>query len=157
MDTGTTLDARIPAALVGGRMDSSVGAKAVGLALTAQEKTDVATELATYDAPTRAEATADKDEILTQLPAAPVKNAEWIYEILMVDATDHVTPETGLTITFTRDVGAGFAAATGSIAEVSGGYYRVTASAADMNGNFVMHKFVATGADTKSIGWKTVS
>ena len=157
VDTGTTLDARIPAALVGGRMDSSVGAKAVGLALTAQEKTDVATELATYDAPTRAEATADKDEILTQLPAAPVKNAEWIYEILMVDATDHVTPETGLTITFTRDVGAGFAAATGSIAEVSGGYYRVTASAADMNGNFVMHKFVATGADTKSIGWKTVS
>ena len=31
VDTGTTLDARIPAALVGGRMDASVGANAAGV------------------------------------------------------------------------------------------------------------------------------
>jgi hypothetical protein len=43
VDTGTTLDARIPAALVGGRMDSSLGAIAVGVDLTAAMKTSVTT------------------------------------------------------------------------------------------------------------------
>jgi len=59
VDTGTTLDGRIPAALVGGRMDSDVGAKTGNVALSAQEKLDVNAEadtaLADYDAPTNAE------------------------------------------------------------------------------------------------------
>jgi len=40
VDTGTTLDARIPAALVGGRMDSSVGAMAAGVVTAAAIATD---------------------------------------------------------------------------------------------------------------------
>ena len=59
VDTGTTLDGRIPAALVGGRMDSDVGAKTGNVALSAQEKLDVNAEadtaLSDYDAPTKAE------------------------------------------------------------------------------------------------------
>jgi hypothetical protein len=47
VDTGTTLDGRIPTALVGGKMDANVGSKTVGLALTAQEKLDVNAEVDT--------------------------------------------------------------------------------------------------------------
>lgn len=45
VDTGTTLDGRIPAALVGGRMDSDIGAKTGNVALSAQEKLDVNAEV----------------------------------------------------------------------------------------------------------------
>lgn len=40
VDTGTTLDGRIPAALVGGRMDASVGAAAAGVITAASIATD---------------------------------------------------------------------------------------------------------------------
>lgn len=45
VDTGTTLDGRIPAALVGGRMDSSLGAIAAGVDLSATMKASVNTEV----------------------------------------------------------------------------------------------------------------
>jgi len=45
VDTGTTLDGRIPAALVGGRMDSDIGAKTGNVALSTQEKADVNAEV----------------------------------------------------------------------------------------------------------------
>ena len=65
----------------------------------------------------------------------------------MVDATDGFTPETGLTVTMTRSLdGAAFAAATGTVTEISTGHYKVVASAADMNGDVVTHRFTATGA-----------
>jgi hypothetical protein len=44
-DTGTTLDARIPAALVSGRMDSSVGAMAANVMTAAAAAADLTTEL----------------------------------------------------------------------------------------------------------------
>ena len=47
VDTGTTLDGRIPAALVGGRMDSDIGAKTGNVALSTQEKADVNAEVDT--------------------------------------------------------------------------------------------------------------
>jgi hypothetical protein len=54
VDTGTTLDARIPAALVGGRMDASVGAMAANVitaaATAADFTTEVTTGLSTLDA-----------------------------------------------------------------------------------------------------------
>ncbi len=46
-DTGTTIPALLPAALVGGRMDADVGAKTGNVALSAQEKLDVNTEVDT--------------------------------------------------------------------------------------------------------------
>lgn len=45
VDTGTTLDARIPAALVGGRMDASVGAMAANVMTAAAAAADLTTEL----------------------------------------------------------------------------------------------------------------
>lgn len=44
-DTGTTLDARIPAALVSGRMDASVGAMAANVMTAAAAAADLTTEL----------------------------------------------------------------------------------------------------------------
>lgn len=46
VDTGTTLDARIPAALVGGRMDSSVGAMAANVMTAAAAAADLSAEIA---------------------------------------------------------------------------------------------------------------
>ena len=81
------------------------------------------------------------------LPEAPAKNTAFTYVIKMVDATDGITPETGLTVTMTRSLdGAAFAAATGTVTEISTGHYKVAASAADMNGDVVAHRFTATGA-----------
>jgi hypothetical protein len=45
VDTGTTLDGRIPAALVGGRMDVSVGAMAANVMTAAAAAADLTTEL----------------------------------------------------------------------------------------------------------------
>jgi hypothetical protein len=45
VDTGTTLDGRIPAALVGGRIDSSVGAMAAHVMTAAAAAADLTTEL----------------------------------------------------------------------------------------------------------------
>lgn len=63
------IQSRLPAALVGGRMDSSVGAKQVGVGLTAQEKADVNTEADTAldDAGIPA-AVVDQIEPVTGLP-----------------------------------------------------------------------------------------
>lgn len=46
VDTGTTLDARIPAALVGGRMDASVGAMAANTLTAAAAAADFGAEVA---------------------------------------------------------------------------------------------------------------
>lgn len=47
VDTGTTLDGRIPAALVSGRMDASVGAMAANVMTAAAAAADLTTELQT--------------------------------------------------------------------------------------------------------------
>lgn len=93
----------------------------------------------------------------TQLPSSPVKNAVFTYVIKMVLAADHVTPATGLSITFTRDLGSGFGAATGTVTEIATGHYRVAASASDMNGDTVTHRFIAATADDLTMEFMTVS
>ena len=92
-----------------------------------------------------------------RLPAGVRKNEELAnFEFLMIDGTDHVTPKTGLTITATRSIdGAAFAACTNSAAEISNGVYKITLSAADLNGDVVTFKFTATGADQRTITVKT--
>ncbi len=57
VDTGTTLDGRIPAALVGGRMDASVGAMAANTMTAAAAAADLTTELQTGLATSAAVAT----------------------------------------------------------------------------------------------------
>lgn len=74
------------------------------------------------------------------------------FPFVMVDSTDHVTPKTGLTITATRSLdGAAFAACANSVVEVSNGIYKIDLAAADTNGNTVMLRFTATGADDRQI------
>lgn len=75
------------------------------------------------------------------------KNATFSFCFLMVDATDHVTPETSLTVTGQRAIDSGaFGAITGSITEVSNGVYRLDGSAADSNGATITFRFSSAGA-----------
>lgn len=75
----------------------------------------------------------------------------------MVDAVDHVTAKTGLTITaqVSKDAGA-FAAAAGTAAEVGNGIYQFDATAADMTADVVVFRFTGTGADPTLVSIKTV-
>ncbi len=74
------------------------------------------------------------------------------FMFMMVDGTDHVTPETGLTVTATRSLdGAAFAACANSVTEVSDGWYKINLAATDLNANVVALKFTATNADARNI------
>ncbi|MFW0778495.1 MAG: hypothetical protein ACN2B6_12340 [Rickettsiales bacterium] len=76
---------------------------------------------------------------------------------VMVDNTDHVTRETGLTVTAERSLGAAdtFGSATGTVTEVGNGVYRMAASAADMNATDIVFRFTASGADPVEYSIKT--
>lgn len=70
------------------------------------------------------------------------------FEFLMTDSTNHA-PATGLTVSVTRSIDNGaFGAGTlSSVTELSDGMYKVDFAAADMNGNVILLKATATGAD----------
>ena len=78
--------------------------------------------------------------------------------IYMVDNADHITPETGLTITeeVSKD-GAAFAAAGGTTTEIGNGAYGFDATDADMNADIVVLKFTAAGADAVLVTITTIS
>ncbi len=90
---------------------------------------------------------------------APVKNAALNnIPFYMVDSTDHITPETGLSITAQVSLdGAALGAAAGTVTEIGNGLYHLDAAAADMNGDLVVFRFTATGADPALISIKTVT
>ena len=70
----------------------------------------------------------------------------------MVDSSDHFTPKTGLTITGTRSIdGGAFASLTNAESEVASGVYKVSLSAADLNGKVITLRFTATNADDRLI------
>lgn len=112
------IQSRLPAALVGGAMDSDVSVIQSAAAQTI------------------------RDEIL------PTQNVAFDnLQFLFVAASDHVTPVTGATgtgVTRTIDGGA-FGAGTGTLAEVGNGIYQYDASAADMNGGIITFRFTASG------------
>lgn len=133
-----------------------------------QINTEVDTALSDYDGPTRTEATADKDEILVEttaikaktdnLPENIQKNQAFDIGFVMVLTSDGRTPATGLTVAATRSIdGAAFGAVTGSVAEISSGAYRFSASAADANGDDVTYRFTAATADDVFISVKTTT
>ena len=106
---------------------------------------------------------ADLDNIQTRLPASvegggiKKNTALSNFEFLMIDATDHVSPKTGLTITGTRSIdGGAFGAVTGTFAEISSGVYQFDAAAGDTNGDIITWKFSGTGADDTLVTFKTV-
>ncbi len=73
--------------------------------------------------------------------------------VLMVDATDHVTAETGLTLTVTRSKNGGsFGAWGGSSAEIANGIYSLTPAAGDVDtqGELAIH-VTGTGASPSDL------
>lgn len=87
-------------------------------------------------------------------PASAIKKNVQLasFPFVMFDATDHVTPKTGLTVTAQRSIdGAAFAACANAVAEVSNGAYKITLAASDLNGTNILLKFTATGADPRHI------
>jgi hypothetical protein len=118
----------------------------------------VVVEEAIYDSIFAASAAALSTVTLAQVDGAsdkPVKNAQYIFSILMKSSAG--TPLTGLTVSGFRalDGATSFTAMTGAIAEKVGGLYKVTASAADMNGDSNDWKFTATGAADRFIHIET--
>lgn len=137
--------------------------------------------LSDYDGPTRTEATSDKAEIIVEvdanetkidllqvdstaikgntdnLPSGIKKNTALAnFGFGMVDSTDNVTPKTGLTVTATRSIdGSVFGSCTNAVSEISNGAYKITLSADDLNGDTIILKFNADGADDLQIYIKT--
>ncbi len=93
------------------------------------------------------------------LPESIKKNAARAdLPFLMVDDTDHVTPEVSLTVTGQRSLdGGAFSAVTGSITNIGSGIYSFDAAAADTNADMVIYRFSATGADDTFLSFKTVA
>jgi len=77
--------------------------------------------------------------------------ADFTFE--MVDATDGVTLETGLTVTcnVSKD-GAALAACTNGVTEIGSGLYKTTIAAADLTADEVWLRFTAAGA--RRVSWK---
>jgi aminopeptidase-like protein len=73
------------------------------------------------------------------------------FTFTMTDSTNHA-PVTGLTVTpqVSHDGGA-FASTTNAVSELSNGDYKINLSATDLNGNNVMLRFTAVGADDLNI------
>ena len=94
---------------------------------------------------------ADKSWLTTvrKLTDGIVKNQAFSnFEFLMVLASDHVTPATGLTVTGQRSINGGaFGSTTGTIAEVSNGIYQIDLLAADTNGDVITYRFSSATAD----------
>jgi len=77
----------------------------------------------------------------------------------LVDSTDHISPEPGLTVTVqaAKD-GAAFAAGAGAApTSLGSGYYEYNATAADMDVDRVAFRFSAAGADDAFVYITTVS
>jgi hypothetical protein len=70
----------------------------------------------------------------------------------MVLASDHITAATGKTITANRVIdGGAFGACTNAPTEISAGWYKITLSAADMNGTTIALKFTEASCDQRDI------
>jgi len=74
------------------------------------------------------------------------------FMFLLVDSTDHVSPISGEAVTAERSIdGAAFGACTNAVSEVASGMYKISFSAADMNGDIVSFKFTSAGADPRYV------
>lgn len=96
-------------------------------------------------------------EISADLPSRITKNVALNdFTFLMVDETDHVTAETGLTVsgTISKD-GAAFGALTNSVVEIGNGMYGVDITQAEMNADSIILRFTATGADDRFVSIMT--
>ena len=74
------------------------------------------------------------------------------FAFLMVSNVNHITPETGLTVTATRSIdGGAFSACANSVTEVGNGIYVINLATTDLNGGVITLLFTATGADNRYV------
>lgn len=132
--------------------DALIGASAAGF--DANGRVDVGSVLGTAQ-------TAGDIVSLLQSGGIQKNTATNDIPMLLVDSTDHATPKTGVSPTLTRSLdGAAFAAkdAGTTVAEIgTTGIYQIDAAAADLNGDIVVFKLSATGADDSFLTIRTVS
>jgi len=104
VDTGTTLDGRIPTALVAGRMDSSVGANAADVITAASMAADASAEIA--DAVWDEDATAHQTlGTFGQAIGDPVSDAKTLFGAIITDAVGaSVTADVATIQTDTDDI-----------------------------------------------------
>jgi len=124
--------------------------------LTGADGATLATTQSNYSPATAAALTAaqsDLTQVKADLPTQITKNTELqSFPFLMVESSDNVTPATGLTVTATRAIdGGAFAACANSVTEISSGWYKITLSAADLNGGTIALRFAATAANDRNV------
>lgn len=160
----TAVLAKLPSALVSGRIDASVGAYQSGLTPlqpTVSGRTlDVSTggeagiDWANVGSPTTTlglsgtTVKAVTDGVtLTAGQLLIKKNTSFsAFEFPMYDSSGNLA--TGLTVTGTRSIDGGAATAlTNAAVEISGGFYKVDLTAAELNGSNIGFKMSATGAN----------
>lgn len=132
------LSSAVPA-LVGGRLDASVGAMASNVLAAAAIAADAVTKLARGVG-------IQKNTAKNDIP------------FLMIDSADDISGKTGLTITATVKIdAAAFVSITGTTSEAANGLYKLNASAADFNGDIVTFRFTGAGANDTFLTFGTVA
>ena len=138
------------------------GSKSVRIQLSAGEMTGETVTVVGSDV-----AGSEWDDILISITPEPVKRDASVESITsvrpkkntglsnfmfpMFDATAK-TPKTGLTVTAERAIdGNPFSPCSNSAVELSNGVYRVSLSASDLNGDKIMLRFSAAGADDQLV------
>jgi hypothetical protein len=141
------IQARLPAALVAGRLDASVGAYQSGLTAADSVLVTPANKLATDASGRVTEASVDGIQKNTALNN---------FEFLMVDSTDGKTAKTGLTVSAQRSIdGGAFAACANAVTEVGSGIYKINLATTDLNGDVITLRFSGTAALDRFVTIKT--
>jgi hypothetical protein len=80
------------------------------------------------------------------------KNTQIVVTFPMTDSTTHA-PATGLTVTAQRSIdGAAVGSCANSVTELTGGLYKITLAAGDVNGAMITLILTAAAADTRFLG-----
>ncbi len=150
------LQNRMPAALVSGRMDASVGAMAANVMTAAAAADDLTAELqsglATAAALAAVEGKVDTIKGKTDNLPGPIRKNVAIAKFVFAMKNTDGSPGTGLTVTtqISQDGGA-FATLAGAVTEMSGGYYWVAFLQAEANADVIAFKATAPGAQQRDL------
>jgi len=128
-------------------IDGSIAANGVDINSAIANQTLMAIELAAIRAKT------------DNLPSGVQKNVALSdFEFLMINSGNHISPKQGASVTgqISQNGGA-FAVLTNTVSEVGSGVYKVDITAAEMNADVLTLKFIASGADQRTITIKTSS
>lgn len=135
-----------------GNVSGSVGSLATQAKTDVNAEVDAALNTAIPGSPTTGSVNAILAAIAAQASIRPTKNTGLDnFMFPMFDATTK-TPKAGLTVTAERAIdGNPFSPCSNAAVELSNGVYRVSLSAGDLNGDKIMFRFSATGADDQLV------